>query len=127
VASALLEASRRLSGSNESTSSGCSSTFSASASWTSSTSEQGDKTGDLPNIDSWLGSWTNRTRTMSETDSISTNVGAWLAGLGTMRERANTGPGWSSEKSPVRRSHSNDVEEAMAGGLCKADIFIPPL
>jgi len=59
-----------------------------------------------------------------------------------MRERANTGPVAGTPKwgqsgfmgtnlgvgTPrIRRSSSKDVEEAMAGGLSKTEIFMPPM
>jgi len=173
VATALLDASRRLSsGSNESTTSGSPSTWSATASWSSSVgedtghfargrtvsltpytsaviaesarrlNEQNDKTGDLPSSNSWMGSWTKRTRTTSESENVNSNLGSWLGGLGAMRERANTGPvsgtpswgqsgfmGTTLGAGPprIRRSSSKDVEEAMAGGLSKTEIFMPPM
>lgn len=139
VATALLEASRKMSGSGESGGSSCS----ATASWSSSASEMNDKTGDLPNSSAWLSSWGKRSRTQSESDSGSF-MGAWLSGMPGMRERSNSqgqgqalpgapwgqgqgllGPGWGQPR--VRRSSSKDVEEAMAGGLSKSEIFMPPM
>jgi len=138
VASALLEASRKMSGSSESTnSSSSSSSFVATASWSSSISEQEERTLGLPVKDSWLGGWASRTRNKSEGESMSSSVGSWMVGLGAMRERANTGPaaqtwgqgrlgGWGFDASLLRRS-SKEVEEAIAGGLPKSEIFMPPM
>merc|ERR1712192_237681 len=144
VASALLEASKKLSGSaDSSTSSSCS----ATATWSSSMSEENsvslpplsvtvllntfkegnDKTGELPNSSALMGGWGKRTRASSESEGMATmSMGSWLSG---MRERSGSSPsnqGWFSKKR-VRRSSSKDVEEAMAGGLNKSEIFMPPM
>jgi len=137
VARALLEASRRMSDGDGGNNTGGGS-FSATASWNSSASELDDKTGDLPSRDSLIGGWGKRTRTQSEGESGGgSNMSSWLTGLGSMRERANSGPGSQMSVSTswqgaflaprVRRSSSKDVEEAMAGGLCKTAIFMPPM
>jgi len=124
VASALLEASKKLSGSaDSSTSSSCS----ATATWSSSMSEVNDKTGELPDSSAWMGGWGKRTRASSESEgAATTSVGSWFSG---MRERSGSSPGnqgWFGQPR-VRRSSSKDVEEAMAGGLSKSEIFMPPM
>merc|ERR1712192_248813 len=124
VASALLEASKKLSGSaDSSTSSSCS----ATATWSSSMSEVNDKTGELPNSSALMGGWGKRTRASSESEGMATmSMGSWGSG---MRERSGSSPtnqGWFSQPR-VRRSSSKDVEEAMAGGLNKSEIFMPPM
>lgn len=120
VASALLEASKKLSGSaDSSTSSSC------SATWSSSINEVNDKTGELPNSSAWMGGWGKRTRASSESEGVTT-MGSWFSG---MRERSGSSPGnqgWFGQPR-VRRSSSKDVEEAMAGGLNKSEIFMPPM
>jgi len=122
VASALLEASKKLSGSADSSSS-----CSATATWSSSMSEVNDKTGELPNNSTWTGGWGKRTRATSEGEGGATmSMGSWFSG---MRERSgsNSGnQGWFGQPR-VRRSSSKDVEEAMAGGLNKSEIFMPPM
>merc|ERR1712192_269801 len=124
VASALLEASKKLSGSaDSSTSSSCS----ATATWSSSMSEVNDKTGELPNSSALMGGWGKRTRASSESEGMATmSMGSWWSG---MRERSGSSPGnqgWFSQPR-VLRSSSKDVEEAMAGGLNKSEIFMPPM
>jgi len=128
VASALLEASKKLSGSSDSsTNSSCS----ATATWTSM-SEVNDKTGELPNSSAWMGGWGKRTRASSESDGVATTItmGSWFTGINPgMRDRSGSSPGnqgWFGQPR-VRRSSSKDVEEAMAGGLNKSEIFMPPM
>jgi len=144
VASALLEASKKISGSaDSSTNTSCS----ATATWSSSISEENsvslpplsvtvllnsfkevnDKTGELPNSSAWMGGWGKRTRASSESEGSATmSMGSWFSG---MRERSGSSPGnqgWFGQPR-VRRSSSKDVEEAMAGGLNKSEIFMPPM
>jgi len=124
VASALLEASKKISGSaDSSTNTSCS----ATATWSSSISEVNDKTGELPNSSAWMGGWGKRTRASSESEGSATmSMGSWFSG---MRERSGSSPGnqgWFGQPR-VRRSSSKDVEEAMAGGLNKSEIFMPPM
>jgi len=159
VASALLEASKKISA-DSSTGTSCS----ATATWSSSISEENsvslpplsvtvllnsfkevnDKTGELPNSSAWMGGWGKRTRTCgdeglklgltfvcvraaSESEGSATmSMGSWFSG---MRERSGSSPGnqgWFGQPR-VRRSSSKDVEEAMAGGLNKSEIFMPPM
>jgi len=138
VASALLEASKKLSGSaDSSTSSSCSATWSSSINEENSLpplsvtvllnsfKEVNDKTGELPNSSAWMGGWGKRTRASSESEGVTT-MGSWFSG---MRERSGSSPGnqgWFGQPR-VRRSSSKDVEEAMAGGLNKSEIFMPPM
>jgi len=128
VASALLEASKKLSGSSDSSTN---STCSATATWTSM-SEVNDKTGELPNSSAWMGGWGKRTRASSESDGVATTItmGSWFTGINPgMRDRSGSSPGnqgWFGQPR-VRRSSSKDVEEAMAGGLNKSEIFMPPM
>jgi len=148
VASALLEASKKLSGSSDSsTHSSCS----ATATWTSMSEENtvplppfsvtvlldnfkevNDKTGELPNSSAWMGGWGKRTRASSESDGVATTItmGSWFTGINPgMRDRSGSSPGnqgWFGQPR-VRRSSSKDVEEAMAGGLNKSEIFMPPM
>jgi len=124
VASALLEASKKLSGSADSSTA---STCSATATWSSSMSEVNDKTGELPNSSAWIGGWGKRTRAASEGEGAGAmGMGSWFSG---MRERSGSSSGnqgWFGQPR-VRRSSSKDVEEAMAGGLNKSEIFMPPM
>jgi len=144
VASALLEASKKLSGSADSSTG---STCSATATWSSSMSEENsvslpplsvtvllntfkevnDKTGELPNSSAWIGGWGKRTRAASEGEGAGAmGMGSWFSG---MRERSGSSSGnqgWFGQPR-VRRSSSKDVEEAMAGGLNKSEIFMPPM
>jgi len=87
--------------------------------------EVNDKTGELPNSSAWMGGWGKRTRASSESEGVTT-MGSWFSG---MRERSGSSPGnqgWFGQPR-VRRSSSKDVEEAMAGGLNKSEIFMPPM
>jgi len=142
VASALLEASKRLSGSADSSSS-----CSATATWSSSMSEENsvslpplsvtfllntfkeanDKTGELPNNSAWIGGWGKRTRAASEGEGAPTmSMGSWLSGVRERSGSSSGNQGWFGQPR-VRRSSSKDVEEAMAGGLNKSEIFMPPM
>jgi len=125
VAAALLDASRKLSTSNISSSdvSTCS----------SSNTEGYDKTGDLP-TSSWLAGWGRRQRSLSESSSTVNKhetTMAWLGGWPMQKKMNNTtnmSPGFLvPDRHRVRRSSSKDVEEAMAGGLGKADMYLPPM
>lgn len=122
-----------LSTSTGSSSSGGSGWFGST--WHSSTSELDDKTGSLPANQSWLGSFTKRNRTYSDSEStrVKIDVMGWLAGgsQGDIPPRVRKisepmGNGFGLGHQRVRRSSSKDVEEAMAGGLNKADIYMPP-
>jgi len=120
-----------MSGSDDSTNS---SSCSATATWSSSASEMNDKTGELPNTAAWMGGLAKRTRASSESES--TGMSAWFGG--SMRERSGSTGGWGSAgggglavwgfgQPRVRRSSSKDVEEAMACGMSKTEIFMPPM
>merc|ERR1711953_219305 len=88
-------------------------------------SQVNDKTGELPNSSAWMGGWGKRTRASSESEGVTT-MGSWFSG---MRDRSGSSPGnqgWFGQPR-VRRSRSKDVEEAMAGGLNKSEIFMPPM
>merc|ERR1712128_262516 len=127
VAAALLDASRKVSNSDVSN-------------WSSSTSEVSDKTGELPNSNSWLGGWGKRARSFSESSSAPDRLDTvtWLGGWAIPKKNSSTGvtpnntPNMSSgflmpERPSIRRSSSKDVEEAMAGELGKADMYLPPM
>jgi len=132
VAAALLDASRKLSTGNISNSdvSTCS----------SNNTEGYDKTGDLPNT-SWLAGWGKRARSLSESSSTpdkNETTMAWLGGWPIQKKLSNAGltpnntpclsPGFlTPDRHRIRRSSSKDVEEAMAGGLGKADMYMPPM
>eukprot|EP00090_Calanus_glacialis_P008948 TRINITY_DN1726_c0_g1_i1.p2 TRINITY_DN1726_c0_g1~~TRINITY_DN1726_c0_g1_i1.p2 ORF type:complete len:140 (+),score=41.62 TRINITY_DN1726_c0_g1_i1:244-663(+) len=137
VAAALLDASRKLSHNNVSNSDVSNS---SGSSWNSSTNELTDKTGDLPNSNSWLGGWGNRARALSESSSTPDKLDtvAWLGGWAIPKKNnsttntPNNTPNMTSgflipERHRIRRSSSKDVEEAMAGGLGKADMYMPPM
>merc|ERR1712013_703653 len=130
VAAALLDASRRLSTTNISTSdvSTCS----------SNNTEGYDKTSDLPRS-SWLAGWGKRQRSLSESSSMvdkHETTMAWLGGWPVQKKMNNAGMNNTQnmnsgflvpDRHRVRRSSSKDVEEAMAGGLGKADMYLPPM
>eukprot|EP00092_Neocalanus_flemingeri_P026666 GFUD01028909.1.p1 GENE.GFUD01028909.1~~GFUD01028909.1.p1 ORF type:complete len:142 (-),score=38.36 GFUD01028909.1:446-871(-) len=139
VAAALLDASRKLSNNNVSSSDV---SQSSGSSWGSSTNELNDKTGDLPSSNSWLGGWGKRPRSLSESSSTpdKLNTLTWLGGWAvqsknnTQNSTPNNTPNMTSgflvpipEKHRIRRSSTKDVEEAMAGGLGKADMYMPPM
>lgn len=101
--------------------------------WNSSNSELDDKTGCLPKNESWLGNFTKRNRTCSESESgrVKIDVLGWLSGNPDAefrtRKMSDSIRVVHSGGNRVRRSSSKDVEEAMAGGLNKADIYMPPI
>jgi len=135
VAAALLDASRKLSDRNVSNND-----VSSSPTWSSSANEMADKTGDLPHSNSWLGGLGKRVRAFSESSSTPDKLDTmtWLGGW-TIPNKSNTPtntpnntPNMSSGflspgRHRIRRSSSKDVEEAMAGGLGKADMYMPPI
>lgn len=103
-----------------------------------STAELDDKTGSLP-TSSWLGSFAKRNRTYSDSENqrVRIDVMGWLSSGGSqtqpgelpqrtrkISEPTLAGSGFGHQR--IRRSSSKDVEEAMAGGLNKADIYMPP-
>merc|ERR1711872_540585 len=119
VAAALLDASRKLSTGNISNSddSTCS----------SNNTEGYDKTGDLPTT-SWLAGWGKRARSLSESSSTpdkTETTMAWLGGWPIQKKLSAAG--LTPNRHRIRRSSSKDVEEAMAGGLGKADMYMPPM
>jgi len=98
-----------------------------------SSTELDDKTSSLPKtIDGggWFGAgFSKRNRTVSESDGgrVKIDVVSWLAGpVGLPPMRKISEPIGGGVKNRIRRSSSKDVEEAMAGGLNKADIYMPP-
>lgn len=87
--------------------------------------EGNDKAGNLPPKDaiSWFG-WKSRPRANSE------------GGSGNLKQRKQEIANWlNSQESGgswltqgrVRRASSKDIEEAMIGGLTKADLYMPPI
>jgi hypothetical protein len=104
--------------------------------WRTSSSELDDKTGSLPKCEGGPGGWfkgMSRNRTVSESDGgrVKIDVMSWISGTirpipveytKTRVNRVNSEP----MQSRIRRHSSRDVEEAMAGGLNKADIYMPP-
>merc|ERR1711892_140698 len=131
VAAALLDASRRLSSGSVSSRDSAETTNKASASsdWMSDSTSHG-KNDNTSQHSSWLGDWVGRPRTMSEGDrpKVKMDLVAWVAGF--------SGTAWGQHQSTgmtldpnrrMRRKSSKDVEEAMAGGLSKADLYMPPM
>eukprot|EP00092_Neocalanus_flemingeri_P038773 GFUD01042216.1.p2 GENE.GFUD01042216.1~~GFUD01042216.1.p2 ORF type:complete len:109 (-),score=28.97 GFUD01042216.1:415-741(-) len=106
VATALLDASRRL----------------------SSDDANGEKLGDFQQRNSWFGSWGNRSRTNSASDSATSgnNAGTWISGFGTQKTDSSNNH-LKVDIMRFRRNSSRDAEEAMAGGLTKADMYMPPM
>lgn len=148
VATALLDATRRMSlGRRPTTTITPSSPIDTAPSLSSSMSSHGsgwysngsgssteldDKTGSLPKTSEgggWFGAgFAKRNRTVSESDGgrVKIDVVSWLAGPVGLPPVRTTEPNGGGVKSRIRRSSSKDVEEAMAGGLNKADIYMPP-
>jgi len=99
VATALLDASRRL----------------------SEGEARKDKIGDHEQRGSWFGTWGGRSRTNSSSDTSL----PWLAGVSPQKtDHKNY---LKVDLMRVRRNSSRDAEEAMAGGLGKADMYLPPM
>jgi len=151
VAYALLDATRRMSisrnmnttgstGTNDesilSSSVGSASTTSGGwfDSWRSNT-ELDDKTGSLPKeAGSWF-SYPSRSRAFSESEGSGRVrlgvVGGWFnqatkSGFDTRKFSESNGPSNRMRRSSSSSHSCKDVEEAMAGGLSKADIYMPP-
>lgn len=133
VAAALLDASRKLS--TSSTSDGSS----LSTDWKDSTSELTEKS-NSQGSSGWLGG-EGRTRAFSESAAgpgAGTGAGwqSWLGGWAGLQGGAGTRPPPPTgtpallqlpPRHRVRRASSKDVEEAMAAGLGKADMYLPPI
>ena len=144
VAAALLDASRKLSLGNTSNSNVSNI---SDSSWDSSMNETTDKTRELPGSSLWLGHWAKRSRSYSESSCPSStnpteklNATAWLGGWqipnrnssSNTQQTPNNTPNFTSgflfpDRNRVRRSSSKDIEEAMASGLGKADMYMPPI
>lgn len=96
--------------------------------WNSSTSELDDKLDDkLPTYDGgWFGA--KRVRTYSESDGprVKIDVMSWLSGTPRPIEASKTRKFSEPINRRIRRHSTQEVEEAMAGGLNKADIYMPP-
>jgi len=133
VAAALLDASRKISDMNISNSD---ISTNSGTSRNSSANELNDKTGNLRSSNSWFGSWSKRARSMSEScsspDKLDTMV--WLGGwqIQNKNQTQTNTPHLNSgflcpERPRIRRASTKDVEEAMAGGLSKADMYLSPV
>eukprot|EP00092_Neocalanus_flemingeri_P038775 GFUD01042218.1.p1 GENE.GFUD01042218.1~~GFUD01042218.1.p1 ORF type:complete len:112 (-),score=36.69 GFUD01042218.1:415-750(-) len=109
VATALLDASRRL----------------------SSDDANGEKLGDFQQRNSWFGSWGNRSRMNSASDSAMSgnNAGTWISVFGGQKSdiTSSSNNHLKVDIMRFRRNSSRDAEEAMAGGLTKADMYMPPM
>jgi len=107
VATALLDASRRFGGGDANR----------------------EKVGDLQQRDSWFGSWGNRSRSNSASDNSTSgnNMVTWFSGFGPQKHDTTNSPNNYNDIMRVRRKSSRDAEEAMAGGLSKADMYLPPM
>eukprot|EP00092_Neocalanus_flemingeri_P021432 GFUD01023238.1.p1 GENE.GFUD01023238.1~~GFUD01023238.1.p1 ORF type:complete len:147 (-),score=40.70 GFUD01023238.1:149-589(-) len=88
---------------------------------------QTDQLDNQSSCSGWLGGWAGgRTRALSESEASSSpsiKIGI-LSWLGVTNKNS---PGVELERLQIRRSSSKDVEEAMAGGLSKADLYMPPI
>jgi len=91
-------------------------------------SEGEDKAGNLPAKDSLsLFGWKPRPRANSDGGSSHLSqrkqeITSWL----NSQDASGSGSSWMA-KGRIRRASSKDIEEAMTGGLNKADIFMPPM
>lgn len=144
VATALLDASRRMSMSSSSTDS----RVGGGGWWDTSNSEGDDKTGSVPRqVGSWFPAAFGvgaRNRTMSESSgSFSSRLDPWIPvswitgspgvsannnSQASERDRKFSEPAIRADaimRGRMRRNSSKDIEEAMAGGLNKADIYMP--
>ena len=105
-----------------------------------------EKAGELPRKDSWLNSWSKRSRfsenikeiefifqtirSLSDGDQSAVKIYmvSWLGGFkqGKLKyENSNRKHGlWGTERARIRRSSSKVVEEAMSSGLSKVFITI---
>merc|ERR1712126_108639 len=103
-----------------------------------------ENNGELTVKDYWLSRRGRRTKTVSESESSDSSLSSWLPDLAFGRPRANSesegkcsaprsrSNTWGAEAKSVlvpllRAASSKDVEEAMAGGLNKTQIFMPPM
>ena len=74
-------------------------------------------------LSSWFSGGTQRNRTVSESHatsgaSVKVDLSPWLAEGNNAREL---------RLARVRRNSTKDMEEAMSGGLSRADMYMPPM
>merc|ERR1712106_32192 len=74
---------------------------------------------DNPPDSGWVGGWRRGTRALSESEG-SSSILSWLTGSGKDKTLLD-------QSLQSRRGSSKDIEEAMAGGLSKADLYMPPI
>jgi len=97
-----------------------------SGQWNSG-SEGDDKAGNLPSREnmSWFG-WKPRQRANSEGQPCFSGVKIQKKDIANWLATQESGNSWLAN-GRIRRSSSRDIEEAMSGGLPKADLYMPPI
>jgi hypothetical protein len=89
--------------------------------------EGDDKAGNLPSREnmSWFG-WKPRQRANSEGQPCFSGVKIQKKDIANWLATQESGNSWLAN-GRIRRSSSRDIEEAMSGGLPKADLYMPPI
>jgi len=69
------------------------------------------------------------TRTVSESSEVSSSLSLSSLSDGIMSWLTRPSPdkSWKLKNLNLRRCSSKDIEEAMSGGISKAEIYMPPL